>query len=230
MLAYRALLVLATALTAFAQMPPEKNFVRATAEASVSAQPDRAHIAIGVRTQAPTAKAAAEQNAALTSQVLTTVKGIIGSKGQVQTAGYSISPHYEITGSSSHQNGYETSNTVEVTVDDLSLLSQLIDASSANGANSIGGISFDLKDDSSPRLQALAEASRKAKAAAEAMAQALNLHVAGVASAESSTGGTPIRPMIMSAMAASRMVVPTPVESGSLDIHATVTVTLEVNR
>jgi uncharacterized protein YggE len=224
------LFMLALTLTATAQQSLEKNFVRASADATVTAEPNRAQIAIGVRTQAATAKAAAQQNAVQTSEVLKSMKSILGSKGKVQTRGYSISPHYESTGTSNRQSGYETSNTVEVTVDDLTLLPQLIDASSGSGANSMGGISFSLKDDSTQRLQALAEASKKAKAAAEAMAQALNLRVVGVASAEAGMGGSPIRPMMQSMVMSSYKAAPTPIESGTLDIHATATVTLEVSR
>jgi uncharacterized protein len=225
-----ALVMLVVIGTAYAQQQqPDKHFVRASAEAVVTAQPDRGHISIGVRTQAPTAKVATEQNAAQTTEVIKTLKAILGSNGQIRTSGYSISPHYETINNGTHQNGYETSNSVDVTVDELSLLPQLIDASSSSGANNVGDISFSLKDDSALRNQALAEAGRKAKASAEAIAQALNLHVVGVANAESGVSGTPIRPMIQNLPINGRMAIATPIESGTLDVRATVTVTLEVN-
>jgi uncharacterized protein YggE len=85
-----------------------------------------------------------------------------------------------------------------------------------------------MKDDSALRLQALAEATRKARTSAEAIAQALNLHVAGVLSAESGFNSTPIRPMSMM-MALPKTLPSTPIESGSVEISASVTVTLEVN-
>ena len=224
-----SLVWLAATVAAGAQQLSEKNVVRASAEASVTAQPDRAHISIGVRTQAPTAKEAAEQNATKTAAVLKTMKDVIDGKGQVQTAGYSISPHYETTGATNRQDGYECGNTVEVTVDDLSLVPKVIDTASANGANSVGGISFGLKDDTVPRLEALKEATKKARVAAETMAQALNLQVMGVANAESSAGVSPIRPMMQNFAMASRVALPTPIEAGTLDIHASATVTLEVS-
>lgn len=210
------------------QQAQDKHFVRASAEATVTGMPDCAQISIGVQTQAGTAKAAAEENAAQTAEVIKTIKAILGSSSQIQTVNYSISPHYEMNNGGSRQDGFETHNSVEVRVDDLSLLPQLLDASSARGANNIGGISFSMKDDSALRLQALAEATRKARTSAEAIAQALNLHVAGVVSAESGFNSTPIRPMSMM-MALPKTLPSTPIESGSVEISASVTVTLEVN-
>lgn len=223
-----ALLLLAATYAARGQQPAEKHFVRASAEAVVIGTPDRAHISIGVRTQAATAKAAAEQNAIQTTAVLNTMKTVLGTKGQIQTSNYSISPHYENTNNSMHQDGFETDNSVEVTLDDLSLLPALLDTASSNGANSMSGIAFLMKDESALKLQALVEASRKAKTAAEAMAQALNLHVVAVANAESGVNSSPIRPLMMMAAPMGKAMA-TPIEAGSLEIHANVTVTLEVN-
>jgi uncharacterized protein len=75
------------------------------------------------------------------------------------------------------------------------------------------------------RAQALSEASRKARAAAEAMAAALGLKVVRVLSAEE--GGQPqvIRPMAMAMKVAAS---PTPIESGNIQVQASVTVTVEV--
>ena len=115
---------------------------------------------------------------------------------------------------------------MEVTVNELPLLPRLLDAATGSGANSIGGIVFTVKDNSALRQQALAEASEKAKAAAEAIAKALGLKVVGVASAESDFSSGPVRPM---PMMMTKSFVSTPIESGSIEISASVTVTLEVN-
>jgi uncharacterized protein YggE len=128
---------------------------------------------------------------------------------------------------SNRQNGFDTNNTVEVTVDDLPLLPKLLDAATGSGANSIGGIAFTVKDNTALQQQALAEASEKAKAAGEAIAKALGLKVVGVASAESGFSSGPVRPMPMAMMAKSFTA--TPIEAGSIEVSASVTVTLEVN-
>jgi uncharacterized protein YggE len=85
-----------------------------------------------------------------------------------------------------------------------------------------------VKDNTALRQQALTEASEKAKAAAEAIAKALGLRVVGVASAEAGSSSGPVRPMPMRMMLA-KSVPSTPIESGSIEVSASVTVTLEVN-
>ena len=54
--------------------------IRASGEATVSAQPDQAEVSIGVLAQAPGAADAAAQNAATTVRVLGALKGVIGTK------------------------------------------------------------------------------------------------------------------------------------------------------
>jgi uncharacterized protein YggE len=224
-----ALVLLAVSTAATAQQPSQdKHFIRASADAVVTGKPDRANISIGVQTQGATAKASAEQNATETANVMHKIKTVLGTNGEIKTTNYSISPHYEMNAGNNRQSGFDTNDTVEVTVDDLSLLPRLLDAATGSGANSIGGISFTVKDNTALRQQALTEASEKAKAAAEAIAKALGLRVVGVASAEAGSSSGPVRPMPMRMMLA-KSVPSTPIESGSIEVSASVTVTLEVN-
>jgi len=200
--------------------------VRASGEATVTAKPDRAQVTIGVVNHAPTAEAASEQNAAQTTQAFKAVKDALGAKGEIQTRGYSISPDYEYpkNGGTPKVTGYSATNTVLVTVDDLSLVGKVIDTATQAGANNINGIAFMLRDDQSYRTKALGEAALKARASAEAIAKALNLQVIGIAQAESIETRAP-QPLMQAALAARAT---TPVETGTLDIHATVNVMLEV--
>ena len=205
-------------------------FVRATGEATVSARPDRAQISVGVISQTPTAQAAAAANATQTTQVIEAIKRTLGEGGDLKTSGYSISPQYQYSsGRAPKVTGFQASNTVLVTVNDLALLGKVIDAASESGATNINGVSFSLKDETAARAQALAEAAGKARAAAEAIAKALNAHVTGVLQAETQEAPS-VRPMMrsFSAMAANVGSAPTPIEPGDLDLHATVTVTLEI--
>jgi len=205
------------------------HFVRATGEATISAHPDRAQISIGVLTQASTAQAAATANATQTTQVIDAIKKTLAEAGELKTTGYSIQPQYQYTaGRSPKITAYQASNTVLIVVNELSLLGKVIDAASDSGANNINGVSFSLKDETHARNQALAEASIKARAAAESIAKALNVHVVGVLQAETAQAPT-FRPLNRSFAAMAPSVgMPTPIEPGDLDIQATVTVTLEV--
>jgi hypothetical protein len=163
--------------------------------------------------------------------VLASLKRALGVAGESKTTGYTISPQYQYeNGHSPKITGYQASNTVLVTVNDLSLAGKEIDAATSSGANNINGISFSLRDDTAVRAQALAEATAKAHSAAEAIAKALALRVVGVLQAET-TEAPVIRPLsrnfgMMAQTAASR--VATPIEAGDLDVHASVTVSFEV--
>lgn len=210
----------------FAQAGTKKPEVRASGEATVSAQPDRAEIDIGVVTEAKSAQAAASKNAESTSAVITRIKALLGGSGSVRTLNYSLNPKYSYPQNSpAVLDGYTANNTVKATIDDLSLVGKLIDASTGAGSNSINGIRFTLKNDETVRAEALKEAARKARASAEAIAQALGLRVVGVISAEAGGGASVIHPQMMMAAKAAA---PTPIEAGPIDVNATVTVTLEV--
>jgi uncharacterized protein len=205
--------------------------IRASGEATVRAKPDRAQISIGVVTQAPSAQAASAQNATQTSAVLDALKRALGPSGEIKTSGYSISPQYQYAnGRPPKITGYQASNSVLTSVNDLSLTGKVIDAANEAGANDITGISFSLRDDNAIRAQALAEAALKARSAAEAIAKALNVHITSVLEADT-TEAPVVRPMnkafaMMAEGAAPRA--PTPIEPGDLDVRASVTVTFEV--
>jgi uncharacterized protein len=214
-----------------AQVPERVHFVRASGDATVTAKPDRAEITIGVTTRANTAAEASARNASQSTEVLKAMETALGSAGKVKTTGFSINAQYDYSNNHAPKlTGYECSNTVLVTVDDLSRVGKVIDAATASGANNINGIAFTLRDDSGPRAEALAAAAVKARANAEAIAKALNLRVGAVLQAQPEETPNVVRPAFaMRAMSVSAAPAPTPIEAGDLTIHAAVTVTLEVN-
>jgi uncharacterized protein YggE len=227
---YRLLLISfcgAALLAQDAPVPASTPSVRATGEGVVTARPDQAMLRIGVVTQAPSAEAAGTQNAKQTSTVLSELKSVVGTSGEIKTIGYSLNPNmrYPHDGGTPTITGYTASNTLEVRLNDMSKIGQVIDASTRVGANNVGGIQYALRNEGSARAEALAEASRTARANAEAIASALRLKVVRVRSADAGFMQIP-RPMM--AMAARADSVTTPVEPGTIEIHATVTVTLDV--
>ncbi len=224
-------LLLGSAAAVQAQEPAPPHFVRASADAVVSAKPDRAEITIGVSSRAAAAQAASAQNATDSDKVIKAIKQALGSGGFVKTSGYSLAPQYDYSnGHAPRLTGYEATNSVIVTVDDLPLLGKVIDSATQTGANNVNGIAFTLRDSSAVREQALAEAAKRARANAEALAAALGVHVVGVLEAEPSELPM-VHPRPMALMAPSGMLekrVATPIEAGDLEIRSSVTVTLEV--
>jgi uncharacterized protein YggE len=229
---HRFLLFLSCAVALVAQTPPAEGppNVRATGEGVVTTRPDQAILHIGVITQGQTAEAAGSQNAKQSSSVIAELKQAVGSNGEIKTVGYSLNPTYRYPrdGGTPTITGYTASNTLEVKLNELSRIGQVIDVSTRVGANNIGGIQYALRNEQSVRAEALAEASRAARANAEAMAAALGLKVLRVRSADAGFVQAP-RPMMAMAAAAPRVeAMATPVESGTIEIRATVTITLDV--
>lgn len=220
---------------AFAQDTPRRPssgppFVRASGDAVVEVKPDQAIINIGVVTQAPTAAAAASQNAAQTQAVLDKIKGEAGARADIRTVGYSVNPNYRYPNPPAQGEpkiaGYSAQNTVRVTLNDIAMAGRLLDLATSAGANNVNGIQFTLKDEQAARTRALRQAAQNARASAEAMAAALGLKVAGVASAETADS-RPIHP-VQNGMVAMARAAPAPVETGTIEVRATVTVTLYI--
>ncbi|BDC47926.1 hypothetical protein F183_A02420 [Bryobacterales bacterium F-183] len=201
-------------------------YLRATGEGSVTAQPDQARLTFGVTTQAITAADASQKNADLSTKVQAELKKMLGSNGKMRTNGFNLSPNYRQTpqGQNPTISGYNANNSVEVTVDDIKLVGKLIDTGIKAGANNVHSIDFALKDPAPLRAEALKEASRRARAQADAIAQGLGGRAGRVLSASDSGAIVPNPPMPMARMVAMSAI---PVESGTLEVRATITVEVE---
>jgi uncharacterized protein YggE len=212
--------------------PPSPATILVTGQAKVSKTPDRVYIDIGVTTQAQKSQAATSQNAATTSAVVAAVKRVSGSGAQLTTTEYAVNPNYNYPrdGGTPSIVGYTASNVVRVRLDDLRQIGPVIDAATQAGSNSVQDIQFALRDEQAPRAEALREAAIDARQDADALAGALGLRIVRILSvSEESPESRPI-PIYPQAMrfAAKASVPATPVEAGTLDVSATVTLTVEV--
>lgn len=214
---------------AIAQTPPpapNRPTITVSEEATVTTAPDRAEIDIGVVTQAVNAKEAANQNAARVRTVIDQIKRAIGPAATVQTVGYSISPDYRYKeGSPPTISGYTARNTVRVATDNLSEIGPAIDAATRNGANEVHRLEYMLKNDDVASGRALEQAARGARAKADALARALGVKITRIFQAVE-TQPTQVRPMMMAFKSAAQA--DTPIEASTIDVHATVTLTVEI--
>jgi uncharacterized protein YggE len=229
--------------------PPE---ISVTADATIAAKPDRATIEIGVVTESKTAQAAAAQNAKRVEAVITALRAVLpavlpaaggesahgepplpgaatASPAQITTVGYSLDPVYSRPkpGGNPILTSYSVSNTVRATTDDLSSVGPLIDSAMGAGANRINRLAFTLQDEQPLMMKALGQAAARAKEKAEAIASALGVNIVRVLQVEENGPSVrPVEPMLRFNTAAAE--VPTPVESGTINISATVTLTVEI--
>jgi uncharacterized protein YggE len=215
----RRLVLLWTVLGALAaaQTPT----VRASGEGVVSLKPDKLTMTVSVVTQADTAQQAADDNAARSTVVIEAVRRLLGAGADLRTVAYSVNPVYKYpAGGTPILSGYTASNAIEATTTDLSIAGRLIDVAVQAGATTVGGIRFGLKDPQPARQAALKLAVQQAKASAEAMASGLNARVGNVITiAESSTAS-----VINSERTSTAATTPTPVETGMVEVRASVAI------
>ena len=204
----------------------ERPTIRVSAEGRVEAAPDVVTLNVRVVTEDRRSAVAAEENAATTQAVIAALRRATGEDAKIQTTGYALTPQFEyLKPSSTHRlTGYRVRNSVVLRSSDLAGIGRAIDAAADAGANEIDSLSFGLRDDFERRLEALAEATRRARAKADAIAAALGTKVTRVVSVEES-GGFPA-PVRMQAQFATKA--STPVEVGNLELRARVSMQVEL--
>ena len=226
--AFAAAITLASAGMARAQAASDADAAfRATtlsisAYGEVKAAPDKATITLGVQTTAPTAAQAMADNAARMSQVIAALRKQGLADKDIQTSNLNLSAQYEYEQNKPPRlTGYQASNDVTVTVNDLKKLGPTIDAVTAAGVNQINGIGFGIKDPQAAEDQARVKAVQALQAKAQLYAGAAGYRIGRLVNLSESGGSPPVlyapKMVTMTARAAS-----TPVEAGELTIRADV--------
>jgi uncharacterized protein len=190
--------------------------VTTTGHGAVTAVPDRATVTAGVHTRATSARQALSENARLANAVVAALKTAGGT--DLETQQVSLSPQTDDNG---NVTGYSADDAVSAS-SGVAEAGGLIDAAVAAGANTVSGPALDVSQQQELYRQALAKAVQDARAKADALARAGGFAVGPVSSVvESSPGGevVPYAAVAKSADAA------TPIEPGTQDITAEVTVT-----
>jgi uncharacterized protein len=216
-----ALLLAAIAWPAQAQQSPSSWVgpqVVVSAEGEVRVTPDRAYLNLGVQSRAPTAAAAAADNASRQRAIIDTLRAMGLRQEQITTMNYNVFPEmrYDDRGRAPEVIGYVVSNVVRVDIHDVSRIGPAIDASLAKGANQIHGLDFYVSTSDEARRSALADALRRARGDAEALARAAGGQLGELIEVSTASAGGPI--IVGRGMAAARMdmaqAAPTPIEPG----------------
>lgn len=221
------LLLLAVVLTAVA-LPGAATSAAADAggitvqgTASVTSAPDRAELSFGVESQGDSARAALAANAAEMRKVIAALRS--AGATNLKTQHVSLSPRY---GERNEPTGFAATNSVSATVKDLARAGAVIDAAVAAGANQVYGPSLSRGDQTALYRQALEAAVDEARATAQALASAAGVSL-GRITAVVEAGAAP-RPLPFAA-ADRALAESTPIEPGTQEVTATVTVTFSVS-
>jgi uncharacterized protein YggE len=205
---------------------PAEHTITVSGSGKVTIVPDVARISLGVTVTKPSVKAVREAGAQAMNDIIAAVKALGVDEKDVQTTNLSLYPQYA-TGSSSKIVGYQISEQITVTVRDLDKAGDVVDAAAAKGANNVNGISFESGDPVKAQNDARAAAVAAARVSAQAMAAAGNVSLGGVISI---TDASPITPIWYGAARAGAIGdMATPVEPGTQDLSATVTVVFAIS-
>ncbi|MBL8769943.1 MAG: SIMPL domain-containing protein [Phenylobacterium sp.] len=228
----------ASAALAQAAPPAADTMFRATtlnlaAYGEARVAPDMAVISLGVMTEGRTAAEAMSANAQRMTAVMASLRRAGLADRDIQTSNLNLSPQYRYQENQPPQLiGYQVSNQVTITVNDLKRLGPAVDASVAAGANQVNGISFGLKDPTAAENVAREAAVKALQAKADLYARATGHRVSRLVSLSEGGGFTPPPPMPMErfAMAAQAKDAGTPVAGGELRVRIDVSGLYELAR
>ncbi|HVA30121.1 MAG TPA: SIMPL domain-containing protein [Gaiellaceae bacterium] len=191
--------------------------ITVTGNGTVSSVPDRASLGFSVETRAKTAVAALAQNASAATKLIQALKGAGVSSADIQTSQVSLSPQTAPNGNTIV--GYDASASVSVGAP-IAQAGRLIDTAVAAGATGVTGPSLSLSGEAGLYRAALKQALADAKLKAQALAEGSGLTLGAIQSIAEGSAATPLPQAGKLGSAAG-----TPVEPGTLDVQATVTVT-----
>lgn len=206
-----------------------KNTISISGYAEQKVIPDTATLNIGAVVQSETAKEATDKNAALMSAVIAELKAMGLQDKEIQTSYVSVSPVYNYDANDTQTiKGYSASNSVQVTTKNLDNLSEIIDRSTAAGANDIGSISFSVSDDKQKQLreELMNEAVADASSKANTLAKSLGAEITGVqTSSISENSGFKVGSEYDTPTEAVAGAVSTPIQPGESTVSMSVQVT-----
>jgi uncharacterized protein YggE len=204
---------------------PAVHTITATGTAAVTRVPDVARVSVGVGVTKSTVKAARDSAGKSMTAIIAAIKALGIDEKDIKTSSIDLSPQYNNSGTKIV--GYRMSEQLQVTVRDLDKAGDVIDTATAKGATELNGISFEVGDPSSAMDEARAAAIAQARTSAQKMAAAAGVSVGAVVSISESSVSAP-GPYYYGAALRDAAAM-TPIERGTQDVQATVTVIFEID-
>ncbi len=178
------LLSILLAMSLLASCNDEENFIKVTAEGTVSLEPDTTSIRFEVETKNDLAIVAAQENASIMDTIHKALiaKGI--EKESIITSDYSMRQDstYNQSKQETIYDGYEVSTSVVITIYDTTSAGDIIDTLISAGATRINNVGFYAKNTEGVDKEARNIAVEKALAKANEFAQAADKTIGSVIS------------------------------------------------
>jgi uncharacterized protein YggE len=193
--------------------------------------PDIAYINIGVHTENKDAAEAVSDNNIRSNEVSDALQALGIDEKDIQTTNFSIypQPEYDSDGIATGKITYIVDNTVFVTVRELDVLGDLLNAAVSAGANSINGIQFDVEDKTAALSIARKSAVENAQVIAEELAETSGVTLGEILSITTYSSGSPT-PVYLDGRGggAAVMAESVPVSPGQMSINVQVNVVYKI--
>ena len=206
--------------------------ITVTGQGEAVGAPDQAQINAGVQTVAATVAESSRANEAVVEKIMQALDKQGIKKKDIQTTNYSVWPEQRHdprgTGEVSIS-GYNVSNVVNVTVNDIDKLGAVLAAVTDAGANSIHGVNFGVKDNAALEQRARAAAMADARERAESLAKLASVGLGeGLSISMMQGGGYPMPMMGGGRMAMAEAASVPGISPGQLSVSVQVNVTYTI--
>jgi uncharacterized protein YggE len=201
--------------TALADEPVPRT-VSVSGQGEVSAEPDLAHVTLGVQARRPTMAEARKEVATTVDRVLALCKDLKIDPKFVNATRVQVQPDYSWDERTRKQVllGYIVSREVQVEVRDLEQLGPLIERAVSAGVNQVSDPVLDSTQRKQLERQAMTLAVQDARLNAETLAQAAGVGLGAVRTI-SASGASPVMPMYRSKMVMADAAAAPPAPEGS---------------
>ena len=193
--------------------------VTVTGTGTATGVPDEAEFDFTVQTKAKTASAALAQNGTATQAVISAVEGAGVPEANIQTQQVSLDPVTSPNGTTIV--GYTASNTIDVSKLAIAKSGAVVDAAVGAGATDVSGPSLDISSQDALYASALKDAVTQARSKAQVLADATGHTLGDALTIVEGSTSTPLPFSVGAAKSPGN----TPIEAGTQQIQATVTVT-----
>ncbi len=198
-----------------------------TGEGTSVAKPDVVVLTVGVSANGPTVKAAQDQINSFINKITEAIKKLGISPEDIKTTNYSINPNIDYSEGNQRITGYSASTNLIIKVKEIDKVNSVIDSATANGANQVGGINFEVSDKTKAQNEAREMAVRQAKEKAEDAARIAGFRLGRIINYSEEL---PLvrGPMPLYAQGAAEVQDKTQVQPGSSEIKVTITLSYEI--
>jgi uncharacterized protein YggE len=213
--------------------PVQPAMITVSGQAEIDSLPQIAHFSASVSEFAEDKDTAVNQVNTVMAQLIAAVKDFGIAEEDIQTQQVSV---YEVSDAGPEimiypprpgRNGWQASNSIEITLRDIDQASAIADLLQGSGATGVSGPNFTMEDTDDLDAQLLEEAVADAREKAEVIARASGRRLGKVITVSESGASVPYFRGMESSVAMD-MAAPTPIEPGSQTVYKTVTVLFEL--